>query len=127
AALEKYVSQLTEALLKKVKKGIAEDKTRLSGFEYDKADKTLIVFKWVMFDITTKGAYDYIYDPAGGNTVEENLERVYTTYQEPSLYVIDGIRYYRKYESDITGLVSFLNRDSNGDLTDYNNTVSRNS
>ncbi|WP_145718566.1 hypothetical protein [Chitinophaga japonensis] len=127
AALEKYVSQLTEALLKKVKQGVTEDMTRLSGFEYDKADKTLIVFKWVMFDITTKGAYDYVYDPDAGNTIEENLKRVYTTHQESAMYVIDGIRYYRKHESDITGLVSFLNRDSNGDITDYNNTVSRNS
>ena len=122
-----YVSELTEKLLKKVQEGVSKDAVNFPyQFEYNKAEKTLIVFKWVMFDITTKSTYDYVFAPTEQNVIQQNLNKIYTSYQESSMYVIDGIRYFKKYENDVTGLLSFLSKGSSVDIIDYDNTLSRN-
>jgi len=130
ADMEKYVSGLTNKLLQKVHDGVSKDMINYSEFEYNKGGKTLIIFKWVMFDITTKTNSDFVFMPslvpAATNTIETNLTKFLNSYQESSMYVVDGIRYYVKYQDDIKGLLNFLNRDSKGDIADYDGLTTRN-
>jgi hypothetical protein len=121
------VLDLTRKLLKKVESEVQKDNINFSTkFNYKQSKKLLVIFKWVLFDISTQTISGNSSYWASQNGITASIDGFLNQGTEYSMHVVDGIYYKKSGQSDIEGLLNYLNSDTNGDVVDYATTQARN-